>query len=457
MRASLLLRLSLLAAIATASQLSAQAPAQESIVPNRYLVVYRNGIVPYDADQSVQSMGAKLLHLHRRFGIATIQTPQSVLRPRIAGSTSQPAIDDQAVMRRLASQSNVAYVLHDRLVTAHHITVRPAIEPVFSVAIGTSTFDTFYNSPQGWAVRQVGGFGASVPGGPAHGPWDTTKGRGVRIAILDSGVDATHPDIIPNLALHISEVDQTQLPSPCDDGSPQDQAGHGTWTASLAAAALGPNTGKTVGVAPQASILSIKVLQRMPAAIGASDAARCTAGEASGLLSWVIDGIDDALANNADVISMSLGTLVDLSTGDGAGIKATFDQITYAASQSGAVLIAAAGNNSYDLTNPRYMEIPAQSRNVLAVTASTNPACVENSVANAACVPGAPALASYSNFGATLNAVAAPGGNYPEGDEMAVSGWVRGACSSGLPSTADGLPTDAAHSFGCFSLGHAAY
>ncbi|MEO6909796.1 MAG: S8 family serine peptidase, partial [Edaphobacter sp.] len=59
--------------------------------------------------------------------------------------------------------------------------------------------------------------------------------------------------------------------------------------------------------------------------------------------------------------------------------------------------------------------------------------------------------------GAPLNALSSPGGSYPEGGDLAVSGWIRGACSSGKPSTLDGLPTDSAHSFGCFSFGHTAY
>lgn len=302
------------------------------------------------------------------------------------------------------------------------------------------------------------GYGNNIPGGPAQGPWDITTGKGVRIAILDSGVDASHPDIAPNLALNLSEVDPSAMPSICDDGSPRDQAGHGTWTASLAAAAIGPGTGRLIGVAPSATLLNIKVLERMPMAIlGGNDTARCTAGESTGLLSWVLQGIDDAIANHADVISMSLGATIDLATGDGAGIKAAFDRVTYAATQAGAVLVAAAGNDGYNLTNPRYIEIPAQSHGVLAIVASTNPDCMENTLSGAACVPGPPSLAYYSNYGAPLNALAAPGGSYPSGADMAVSGWVRGACSSGLPNTTDGLPTDSAHSFGCFDLGHVAY
>ena len=198
-----------------------------------------------------------------------------------------------------------------------------------------------------------------MPGGPSNGPWTTTQGKGVRIAILNSGVDANHPDLAPNLASNPSEIDQsasTGVPSPCDDGTPQDQQGHGTWTASLAAAAIGASTGLVVGVAPQASILNIKVLERMPATTG--DASTCRAGQANGLLSWVIDGIDDAVAQRADIISMSLGTLFDITTGDGAGLQATFDQVTHAAANAGVILIASAGNDGFDLDNSAISSCP---------------------------------------------------------------------------------------------------
>ena len=431
-------------------------PPATGIVPNRYIVVYREATVPGDAPARARAVGARLLHRHDRLGMATVEMSVA------SSSEATRSTDDREFVRRLAAQPNVEYVLHDRIVTSHRLQVRavPASEtaPVFSVATGASTFDRYYNSPQGWAVRQTGGYGGSVPGGPVSGPWDTTRGRGVRIAILDSGVDPSHPDIAPNLALNLSEVDRRALPSMCDDGTPFDQAGHGTWTASLAAAALGPGTGQVVGVAPSASILNIKVLERVPAAIsGGTDTARCSAGESSGLLSWVIQGIDDAIANRADVISMSLGATIDLATGDGAGVKAAFDRVTYAATQAGAVLVAAAGNDGYNLINPRYIEIPAQARGVLAVVASTNPDCMQNQSSGASCTPGPPSLAYYSNYGAPLDALAAPGGSYPSGGEMDVSGWVRGACSSGLPNTQDGLPTDTSHSFGCFNVGHAAY
>ncbi|MEO6805949.1 MAG: S8 family peptidase [Edaphobacter sp.] len=444
------------------------------IAPHRYLVLYRNATIPGDAASRIASAGARLVHRNERFGIAAVE------------SASQE--DDATTLRRLAAEPNVQYVLHDRIVSAHRLRlskVRAATvdnnstgqSPAPTTPIGrlpthgpiittappplppTPTYDTYYNTPQNWAVQQVGGYGNNVPGGPSYGPWNTTMGKGVRIAIIDSGVDESHPDIAPNLVLNLSEVDQSAYPSVCDDGSPQDQTGHGTWTASLAAAALGPGTGQVVGVAPEASILNIKVLQRMPASITGDNnpADQCEAGEASGLLSWVMQGIEDAIINRADVISLSIGTTADLTTGDGAGLLAAFNRITYAAEQANIVLVASAGNDGFDLSNPRYVELPAQSRGVVALVASTNSACVQNTAPGATCTPGPVALAYYSDYGAPLNALAAPGGSYPDGGDTTVSGWIRGACSSGKPNTLDGLPADSAHSFGCFNLGHTDY
>ena len=287
--------------------------------------------------------------------------------------------------------------------------------------------------------------------------------RRVRIAILDTGVDRSHPDISPNLVFNLSEINQsplTGLPSPCDDGTPQDQTGHGTWTASLATGALDPSTGDVIGVAPQASLLNIKVLERLPGTgTGTTCTAACEAGQGGGLLSWVFQGIDDAVANHADIISLSLGTLVDLGTGDGAGWKSQFDTVTRTASQSGTIIVAALGNNGAQLPNGTLIELPAEAASVLPVVASTNPACAENLATNATCAPGPITRPYYSNYG-DPNAIAAPGGSYPEGSTTdpanSVSGYIMGACSSGLTNTTDGLPANG-QSFGCFNLGHIQY
>ena len=427
--------LSLLTLLSTAAL--SQTPVGRGI-PGRFIVTYRNGAIPGSAEAVAHVSGARLVQRHDRLGIAIIQAL---------------AKDAAKVRASLNADPAIASVVEDRVVDAYTIRINVA-----SATPNSSAADALYSGPQGWAVRQVGGYG--TPSAP--GPWNITTGSGVRIAILDSGVDATHPDIAPNLSLNITEIDQspvTGLPSVCDDGSPQDQQGHGTWSASLAAAAAGPNTGLVAGVAPGATILNIKVLERLPSATTSfEDPTGCGSGQASGLLSWVLAGIEDAVQQHADIISMSFGTLVDMTTGEGAGIKAVFDQVTHAAANAGVILIASAGNDGFDLSNQRYLELPAQARDVVAIVASTNPACAENLAVEATCAPGPITVPYYSNFGVPLNALAAPGGSYPPNPEItAESGWIWGACSQGIPGTLSGSPTLPGQSFGCFELGHVGY
>lgn len=415
------------------------------VTPHRYLVVYRNGAIPGDAEARARAMGARVLRRHERFGTTVVTGVAEVRAQLMADPQVQTVVED-----RLMKASTL------RAVDATGPTLR-ANPPRVAVAIAINAADGYYRgSPQGWAVRAVGGYGGGVAGSAGAGPWATTTGRGIRVAVLDSGVDRNHPDLAPNLALNLTEIDQSAQPSACDDGSPADQSGHGTWVASLVAGAAGDGTGDVVGVAPGATLLNIKVLQRLPGA-GSTVAQQCANGQAYGLMSWVLQGMEDAMAQHADVIVLAMGVTLDLYSGDSAGLKASFDRVTHAAAAAGIVVVAAAGNDGIDLSNPRYVEIPAQSRDVLAVVASTNPACAEDLRPGAACVAGPPALPYYSNRGAPLHAVAAPGGSYPLGTDTGVSGWVRGACSTGLYGTVDGMPVDANHSYGCFNQGHAQY
>jgi subtilisin family serine protease len=179
----------------------------------------------------------------------------------------------------------------------------------------------------------------------------------------------------------------------------------------------------------------------------------------------VLQGISDAIANKADVVSMSLGSVIDLYSGDGAGWKASFDRVTHAAALANVVLVAAVGNDGLDLSRGRFVELPAQARDVLAVVASTNPACAENLSPNAPCVAGPVTRPYYSNFGETLNAIAAPGGSAPNVSETGVNGWVRGACSlancfdSGTTGYAQATGTSASAPLvaGAAALVHAAH
>lgn len=115
--------------------------------------------------------------------------------------------------------------------------------------------------------------------------WDKTKGKGIKIAILDTGCETTHPDLKGRIAGGRNFSDD-------DDGDPNnytDYNGHGTHVAGTIAAVQ--NGKGVVGVAPEAELLIVKVLNR----------------SGGGDYNWIINGIYYAIEQQVDIISMSLG------------------------------------------------------------------------------------------------------------------------------------------------------
>ncbi|MFD1706332.1 S8 family peptidase [Siminovitchia sediminis] len=115
--------------------------------------------------------------------------------------------------------------------------------------------------------------------------WEETKGKGVIVAVLDTGCDIDHPDLKDRIVGGRNFTDD-------DGGNPEiykDYNGHGTHVAGTIAAS--ENQLGVVGVAPEASLLILKVLNR----------------NGSGQHHWIIDAIHYAIEQNADIISMSLG------------------------------------------------------------------------------------------------------------------------------------------------------
>lgn len=115
--------------------------------------------------------------------------------------------------------------------------------------------------------------------------WSKTKGKGIKIAVLDTGCDVNHPDLKERIVGGRNFTD--------DDGSDPDiytdYNGHGTHVAGTIAAT--ENDNGVIGVAPEADLLIIKVLNK----------------RGSGQYEWIINGILYAIEQHADIISMSLG------------------------------------------------------------------------------------------------------------------------------------------------------
>ncbi|MDF2646948.1 MAG: in-like serine protease [Paenibacillus sp.] len=115
--------------------------------------------------------------------------------------------------------------------------------------------------------------------------WDQTRGKGITVAILDTGCDITHPDLKERIVGGINFTND-------DEGKTdvyKDYNGHGTHVAGTIAATK--NNNGVVGVAPEANLLIIKVLDK----------------DGSGQYEWIINGINYAIEQKADIISMSLG------------------------------------------------------------------------------------------------------------------------------------------------------
>jgi serine protease AprX len=132
--------------------------------------------------------------------------------------------------------------------------------------------------------------------------WETygLNGSGITIAILDTGINATHPDLDdlddnpnttdPKVIAHVSFVG---YPGEITEG-PEDFSGHGTWCAGLAAGTGYASNGTYKGAAPGARLVNVKVLNKTDG------------GEAR----WVVKGLEWVIENkdvyNIKVVSMSL-------------------------------------------------------------------------------------------------------------------------------------------------------
>lgn len=225
------------------------------------------------------------------------------------------------------------------------------------------------------------------------------RGNGARVAVLDSGAVTSFPDLAPNLNLALSTSfvpDEPDL-NPTRDG----RFNHGTHVAGIIAAAI--NDWGTQGVAPEAEIVAVKVLSE----------------GGSGAWDWVISGILYASGPDvhADIINMSLGATIDRINqgGGGAGplISALARAVNYATA-SGTLVITSAGNEGLNL-NSRIWSIPAQSGSGLAI-AATAPIGWATGSTNFD-IP-----ASYTNYGQSVIAFAAPGGDsaYPGNEDCIV-------------------------------------
>lgn len=171
-----------------------------------------------------------------------------------------------------------------------------------------------------------------------HAAASDWTGSGIRVAVLDTGFDADHPDFAPRSVIVESFI---------SGEGPHDAHGHGTHCIGTACGPRQSQEGPGYGVAPGSEIFSGKVL----------------GDDGSGSDTSILAGIDWALQHDCAVISMSLGA-------DVREVHPPYVAAGRRALERGSIIIAAAGNNAQRSSgNPGFVGAPANSPYVMAVGA----------------------------------------------------------------------------------------
>ncbi|KAF0127656.1 MAG: subtilase family serine protease [Elusimicrobia bacterium] len=201
----------------------------------------------------------------------------------------------------------------------------PTMESVLASAgeLETPSADAAFFSPKQedaelpWGIRRVN----------AAGAWPYITGAGVKVAVIDTGIDYKHPDLAPNYKGGWNAVTMTN--------DPMDDQGHGTHVAGTVGA-VRDGVG-VAGVAPNAELYGVKVLDK----------------NGSGQYSWIVAGIEWAVNNRMQVVNMSLG---------GRSGTAALAEVMKVAHKAGIAVVCAAGNDSGAVNFPaRYPEAIAVS------------------------------------------------------------------------------------------------
>jgi thermitase len=273
-------------------------------------------------DQLNAAFGAKVVGKVDKIGVTHIQTsPEAGL----------------ALLDNLRKRSDVEFAEFDSPVQA-----------IQTFVPDDTYYTTAYTSSHYGSVAQWGPPAVSAPAA-----WGVTPGDpSIVIAIVDTGVDDTHPDLASKIVGEYSYV----------GNSAKDGFGHGTHCAGIAAAATNNNVG-IAGMCPNCGILSVKVLN----------------DQGAGYISDVASGITYAASHGARVISLSLG---------GGGRSETLHSALSYAVANNALPVCAMGNSGSSSNTPE----PGYWHDCLSVIATDQSG----------------AKASFSNYGVKAD-VAAPG------------------------------------------------
>jgi lantibiotic leader peptide-processing serine protease len=386
-----MLGMCLLAVIIQRAAAQGAAPPPSAELEGQYMVEFKGGALPVDLSARVAALGGTIVGPMPEIGVVIL-----------ANLTDRAA----SILR---AQSDVADVTTDQLMSpinerGHAVAnalpnpPRPlsATQPEAAMAFAYQWHMRAIGADQAWRAGYVGS-------------------PDVRIAVIDTGIDPTFPDLA-------ALIDRAGSASYCPGedalvaeefpGQPlwTDLEDHGTHVASIAA-----SEGSLVaGVTSRSSLMAIKVLGILPC-------------PASGLTRAVYF----AANHGADVINLSLGSAAPFSrSGERGHLHYLHLAIQYALVRGVSAVVVAAGNDAFDLDHSGnlteyFCDVPG----VICVSAT---GALDSGPELLGPFVNVDAPGFYTNFGASAIDVAAPGGNvsFDALGNVTGIGWVWGACAS---------------------------
>ncbi len=287
--------------------LAASLPLSASAAGTRYLVAFKDGTTVAQRQAALKELGATQADDLSEIGALVAELPQAKMFSAFSEkAASMPEIltVQEDIYRNWLLETPVYRAPFPTMMEFNaaipKVAVPPA-RPVFPLPAGIDAAEV------PWGIARV----------DAPAAWAVTQGDGVKVAVIDTGIDCTHPDLRANCAGGYNAL---------DSGKPtMDDNEHGTHVAGTIAGVL---DGKgVVGVAPKARLYAVKVLDK----------------DGAGGLTSIIKGLIWAGNNKMDVANMSLGAPM--------GTIFMRAALKYA-QMRGVAVFAAAGNDGGSVNYP---------------------------------------------------------------------------------------------------------
>jgi len=282
----------------------------------RYLVGFRDGTTIEQRRAALKALGASEADAIPEIGALVAEVPDGVVSFRAfeAGAAASPDVLDvqEDIYRNwLLESPSFQSTPFSSALAGLPVAAKPAARPQYSLPAGVNAAEV------PWGIARVN----------APNAWAVTMGAGVKVAVIDTGIDCNHPDLKANCAGGYNALDSSK--STMDDNE------HGTHVSGTIAGVL---DGKgVVGVAPKARLYAVKVLDK----------------DGAGGLTSIIKGLVWAGKNHMDVANMSLGAPM--------GTIFMRAAVKYA-EMMGVTVVAAAGNDGKAVNYPAaYPEVIAVS------------------------------------------------------------------------------------------------